>query len=99
MPTEIKDGRGRRRVTTLLYLFFAKEASVGRFCKLQSTGRIPITGKSAAAYRECRAGIRSVQSSGRYFAAAILAPLINRVLSVSRMRVLIPVKADIYDII
>ena len=44
-----------------------------------------------------RAG--SVQSSGMYFAAANLAPLIYRVLSVSRMRVLLPVKANICDII
>ena len=55
--------------------------------------RVPITGKSAAAYWECRAGIRSVRSSGRYFAVAVLAPLINRVLSVSRVRLLFPVKA------
>ena len=34
-----------------------------------------------------------------YFTAAILAPLINRVLSVSRMRVLFPVKANTCDII
>ena len=34
-----------------------------------------------------------------YFTAADLAPLIHRVLSVSRMRVLLPVKANICDII
>ncbi len=34
-----------------------------------------------------------------YFAVAHLAPLINRVLSVSRVRLLLPVKANIYDII
>jgi hypothetical protein len=40
--TEIKDGRGRRRVTTLLRSFLAKEASVG--CLSKTRSRIPITG-------------------------------------------------------
>ena len=94
MHTEIKDGRGRRRVTTLLRSFLAKEALGGCLRKI-TRSRIPITGN-------CRRGLlekRSGRSSGMYFAAAVLAPLINRVLSVSRARVLLPVKADIHAIL